>query len=107
MGNGGGMICKCLDPYHSICDKDQSLQIQEWDDSNSLINSKRVNYSNSNKERNIKNKSTNNIESSIKNNIVNINDEVTNKFKKSSLFNSNTNLYICMNTNSKKPYQNL
>ena len=99
MGNGGGMICKCIDPYHAICDKNQSLQVQEWDDSNSLINSKRVNYSNTNQEIQKNNKNINKIESS-KNNLISINDEIPNKFKKNSMLNSNTNLYKYMNTNS-------
>ena len=70
MGNGAGMICKCIDPCQSICDKNQSFKLSDHEDSLNGINSKKVNHSNTNtnKEKKIKNKSTNNIENSLRNN---------------------------------------
>ena len=63
MGNGAGMICKCIDPCQSICDKNQSFKLSDHEDSLNGINSKKVNHSNTNtnKEKKIKNKSTNNM----------------------------------------------
>ena len=100
MGNSAGIVCRCMEPLQSICDyKKQSLKISEWEDSSLAVNSKSgVNHSPSNKEKKIKNKSTNNMDkNSIKNRA---NDELSNKNKKSSLFNSNSNLNNYVNTNS-------
>ena len=99
MGNGAGMICKCIDPCQSICDKNQSFKLSDHEDSLNGINSKKVNHSNTNtnKEKKIKNKSTNNIENSLRNNQ---NGDDSNKNKKNNLFSSNNNIYIYMNTNS-------
>ena len=99
MGNGAGMICKCIDPCQSICDKNQSFKLSDHEDSLNGINSKKVNHSNTNtnKEKKIKNKSTNNIENSLRNNQ---NGDDSNVNKKNNLFSSNNNIYIYMNTNS-------
>ena len=95
MGNGASMICKCVDPCNAICDKKQSLNVSDWDESPLVMNSKGVDYSSTNQLQNIKNKNTNN-------NLDNknfVNDVSTNN-KKSSLFNSNINANTYMNTNS-------
>ena len=100
MGNSAGIVCKCMEPFQSICeDKKQSFRISDWEDSSLAANSKNgVNHSPSNKMKKIKNKNTNNLDkNSIKNKA---NDELSNKNKKSSLFNSNSNLNNYVNTNS-------
>ena len=51
MGNGAGMICKCIDPCQSICDKNQSFKLSDHEDSLSGINSKKVNHSNTNSNK--------------------------------------------------------